>query len=325
MPLLGAGIGAIGSIGSGIIGGLASSSKYGMAEQDIQDQLKDLANIGVPTADAMKVVLQRYQSAGKLTPELEQTIQQAGTSFDNINTDPAYGAYQQKSLAALQSIADSGGETLQDKANLEKTMGDINAQERGNREAITSNFRSKGQLGSGLELASQLSNQQNAAQNANSYGLQNAATAQQRALDAIAKGGSEAQSMQGQEFNQKAQVASAQDAIKNWNAQNTAATQARNVASSNAAQQSNLANAQNLSNANTDTANKQTMYNSQLTQQQYEDQLQKDQAQGAARGQAVTVATNQGNNIANSLGNVGSGLTKIGTSLIKNNDDEQQA
>ena len=88
-----------------------------------------------------------------------------------------------------------------------------------------------------------------------------------------------------------------------------------NTQNQNAAQLYNLQNQQNISNQNTDLANKQTMYNSGLIQQNYQNQLQKAQGvSGANQGLASAYNTSADRTAGQFAGigsAVGQGVTGI--------------
>jgi len=150
--------------------------------------------------------------------QLGQVFDQGGTEFDKISTDPRLREAQLNALASLEKIGNSNGLLDADKALLAKTQRDAAMQDRGRREAILQNNAARGMAGTGNELLAQLSSSQAATDRSNQAGLDIAGMAQQRALDSIAKAGSLGGSIRGQDYDEQAKRAAAQDAINQFNA-----------------------------------------------------------------------------------------------------------
>lgn len=308
MPWLAPVIGGAASLAGGLIGASSAGADRDAATKAYQQSVADLTAIGVPSVEAQKIIMQQYQSAGKWTPELEQTVQQGPSAMGDISTDPTTKAAQLQALSSLQDLGAHGGMNLSDRANLESTMSDIQATEKGSRDAILQRAAQQGGYGSGASLAAQLQNQQGAANREHEAGLQTAATAQQRALQAIQAAGQLGGSMQATEFAQKSDQARAQDAINAWNAQNRQNIYGQNTGVGNQASQYNLANQQNLMNANTDVSNKQEVYNQGLQQQQFNNQMTQAQAKANARAGQASNLTQNANATANMWSGIGSSM-----------------
>lgn len=257
--------------------------------------------LATPDVNDMKIQLEGLVSQGVLTPEEAQFYEQNPTELSNITLDPQFQQAQLDALNSLQDISSSGGMTTADKANLGQIASDEASQQRGAREAILQNAQARGVGGSGLELLSQMQNQQDSATRQSQRDLDVAGMAQQRALQALQAAGSLGGEMQSNEFGRKAEIAGAQDYINQFNAQNKNQFSLANTGARNDAQEKNLAEKQRISDANTGTTNAQRQYNTQLAQQDYENQLKKasgvaggysDEAnQAAKRGEQVTKMT----------------------------------
>lgn len=326
MPWLAPVIGGAAALAGGVVGASSASGDREAATRAYQQSVEDLTAIGVPSIEAQKIIMQQYQSAGKWTPELEETVQRGQSEMGNISTDPNYKAAQMQALSQLQDIGNRGGVNLTDQANLESTMGNIQATEKGSRDAILQHAAQQGGYGSGTSLAAQLSNQQNASQLEHQAGLQSAASAQQRALQAIQSAGQLGTGLQQQEFAQKSQQAQAQDAINAWNAQNKQNVYGQNTGVGNQASQYNLSNQQNLMNANTDVGNKQNVYNQGLQQQQFQNQMSQAQAKANARAGQATNSTANANANANMWSGIGSSVAQgvVGASQLQNANDQKE-
>lgn len=278
-----------------------TGGQQGAANDAAQRAVDVISGAKLPDVDAMKLSLEKYVQQGVLTPEMANTILQNDSEMKGISTDPRLKNAQLAALGSLQDIADNKGLTVADKAALNQISSEENARERGQREAILQNAQQRGIGGSGLELAAQLANQQGSATRASQRGFDVAAEAQRRALEAILQSGQLSGQMRSQDFNEQAQIAAAQDAINRFNAANQNTTMMANIAAKNAAAETNLSNQQNIANANVGLSNQQQQYNKELLQQQYQNEMQKRQAQANAY-------TNQANNYQNSA-NRTSGIT----------------
>ncbi len=302
----------VASVAGGLIGGGERSSANQQQMELIRQSINDLQAIGIPPIEAQQLALEQYRSAGQLSPELEEAFQQQSSGLNDISTDPRLKEAQLNALTELQGIGASGGMRLSDQAAAQQAMGNIQAQERGSREAIEQSLREKGRFGGGDELAMKLANQQNSATNANQVGLGLAAQAQQNALNALMQGGKLGGEMQSQEFNQQAKIKEAQDAINRFNAQNSQEVAMRNAAAKNYAQQQNLTNMQNIMNANTGLSNDQQQFNKGLLQSNYNNQLSKANSMANARSGQANQIGNYGNQQAQmwtGIGNtVGQGI-----------------
>lgn len=280
-------------------------------------QIKDyFENIDTPYINDMELQLQELVQQGVLTPEDAQAALAGESKMGGITLDPKLKQAQMQALSQLQDIGDSGGMNLTDQANLRKIQSEQDASARGSREAIIQGAQQRGLGGSGLDLMSQMQNQQDSATRASQRGTDVAAMAQQRALDAIIAGGAQAGNIGAQDFNQKAQVAGAQDAISKFNAQNQQATNIFNTQSRNDAQAMNLGAKQELSNANTGLKNQQQQYNKNLIQQDYENKLKKA---GGQAGIAQSNAANQqsaSQNQANANNQLIGGLIGAGSAYM---------
>lgn len=253
-----------------------------------QDYFSDLV---APDVNQMQLQLQQLVEQGVITPEQAQAELSGRSEMDNISTDPKLKSAQMDALLGLQDISDSGGLTDADQANLSKIRTDEDTAARGKREAIIQNAQSRGLGGSGLELMSQMQNQQDSATRNSQRDMDVAGQAQNRALQALIQGGQLGGQIQQQDFNQQAQTAQANDAISKFNAQNKQQVNMANVAANNAAAATNLQNKQNIANQNVATNNTQQQYNKQLLQQQFDNEMKKRSGQA---GIAQTNASNAG-------------------------------
>lgn len=231
--------------------GLTSSDEFDQAKADTNWAAWNIGNVKVPEIAQMKIKLQEYVQQGLLTPEMADQYLQQATEFGNM--DPM-------ARNELVEMVESKGFDPQSRAALHELQGITGEQERGSREAILQNAQERGVAGSGIEMASQLANQQGAATRLANQGFQAAADANQRQIQAV----------QGL-ASMDAQKAAAQDAINQFNSANR-----MNWAQN--AEQKNLAEKQRIADANVDTKNQQELYNKNLYQQKFQNDMAKQGA-----------------------------------------------
>lgn len=252
-----------------------SGGKDKAATRAQADAVRQLQGLQTPAIADMRVQLEELVLQGQLTPQQAEAILQEQSGMENIATDPQLKNAQLQALSQLQEIGSSGGLTAMDRAQLSELTGNLANQERGQRESIMQSAQQRGMGGSGLALAQQMQNQQGSAQRASQQGLDIAALAQQRALESIMQSGQLGGQIRGQDFNEQAQKAQAQDMINQFNAQARQNTQNQNVDRMNQAQQYNLGQRQSVADANVATRNQQQQYNKNLYQQDFENRYKK--------------------------------------------------
>lgn len=257
-------------LGGGLIGNIASQGDRVKAEKDRLQALHSWLDINVPDPAQQKLILDRYQQTGMLHPEIEQAISQGPSAQNNIQVDPTAKNAQLKALSALENVGLSGGMTDMDKADYAGLESNVAANDRGRRGAIEASMARRGAGGSGLSLAAQLDGAQDATNRLAQGSMEKIASAKQRALDAMLKGGQLAGGIRDQDYSQARDTAGANDAISRFNTANKQSVQQRNIAAQNAAQEFNLNRAQDIANKNTDISNSEQKYNKGLIQQQFE-------------------------------------------------------
>jgi hypothetical protein len=250
-----------GPVGAAIGGGLSLlGGLFGPGESAEEKAAKELqaayGDLIIASPEERRIQLEYLKSIGELTPEMEQAIEQEATAYEQIQLDPNLKKAQMEALARLERQGREGL-VLEDRAALE----DIRRQEaqalRGQQEAILQNMQQRGMGGAGAELAAQLQASQSSADRASQRGLDIAAQAQRRALEAVLSRSNLAGQMESQDFSRQAQQASAKDAISRFNTANRQDVQMRNVGSRNRAQESDLDYRRRIDAANTDTKNRQ--------------------------------------------------------------------
>lgn len=244
-------------------------------ESDRRAALDQFARIGAPSAEDLQYILQNMVYAGDITPEQAQAVIQEPSLFNSIKTNSAGRSAQLKALEQVQGIADDGGLTAQDRAQMNDIQSQSAQAERGGREAILMNARERGVGGSGVELASQMLNQQGSATRANESGLDVAAMAQKRALDAIMQSGQLGGQIQSQEFSEEAQKAKAQDIINQFNTANRQDVVNANTMARNNAMARNMDVKQDISNQNVGLANEKARADAAARQSAFDNKMAK--------------------------------------------------
>lgn len=253
-------------------------------EDELRAWLEQIQGISTPDPTDMEVSPEDYGYLGDFNPELEALKQQGDSEFSGISLDPATRDAQMQALASFGDIANSGGLSDLDKAQLSQAQRQVGRQMQGARQAIDQNMQQRGMSGSGMELMNKLMAQQAGAEQANMAAMQQAAQAQQGRMAALQGMGNLGGSIRAQDYGIAADRAAAQDAINRFNTANSQAVNQRNTAAQNTAGLRNLDTRQSMANASTDNRNAAQAYNKGLKQQDFENKMNKGMAQGAARG-----------------------------------------
>ena len=151
----------------------------------------------------------------------------------------------------------------------------------------------RGVYGSGLEMAQRLQAAQSAANRMNNQDMNVMAQAQQRALDALSNYGNLASNMRGQDYNEQAKRAAAQDAINQYNINNMVEANRNNI------------NRQNdVSQKNTGIYNQQQDSNVQAARDIYGNEVTKRGLQTGQWSNNISNAINKENSDKNLAGNI---------------------
>lgn len=259
------------------------------AQKFLQMAYDEFGRLRPPTVEEMKYQLQSLVQQGVLTPEDAQVVMTNPTAYLDIEEDPSIRKAQLGSLAKLQGIVDAEGMDAQSKADVADIIRSLDTANKGSREAIIQNAAQRGVGGSGLELANRLTAGQEASSNASQQGLDAAAAAEQRALEAIMNTGQLSTNIRGQDYTKASDKAAAIDAINKFNTQNKQAVTLTNTAARNNAAATNLAAKQRIADANVLQTNEKAKYDAGLKQQEFENQAK---IAAGKTGQLANMATN---------------------------------
>jgi hypothetical protein len=296
-------IGAGASIGANIIGQLASAKDRDRASQLMNDAANEILSVGAPPIVAREIILQKFEQAGLLTPEVENEIKLGPSLVEQIKEAPELRQAQMGALDIISQRA-RGGLTAEDRAALNQVRSEV-AQDAAARDAsILQSMQARGMAGAGNELAQRLISSQASANRTSTEGDNLAAMASRNALAAASQMGSLGNQIRGQDFDINQTRASAADAINQFNVQNAVSRQTRNVGTKNQAQQFNVTRQQDVSDANVGAANAEKQRQVDAEKWMYNAAL--DRAK--ARSQAISGQAEQAGQSAQSTAGFWSGM-----------------
>jgi hypothetical protein len=295
---------ALGDLLSGILGGSAGKEDMKQGIGMSKEALEQLQNVYVPTIEEQKIILQNPELAALLEAGVID-----GSALAGISTDPRLKQAQHSALEELAGLSQTGL-GAQDIAALKQIQRSTAGQAQAQNAATLQNAAATGTLDSGTNVMAQLMAGQQAANRAQTQGEAQAAQAAEARRQALAQYGQMSGNMANQDFNQKAQIANAKDNINQFNAQNK-----------QAAGQFNITNQQNLNNQKASNANQQEIYNKQLIQQKFQNDVQKAGGVASQMNNVGQMYSQQGQNAANGqaqmTGAIIGGAASIGAAGVK--------
>jgi len=186
-----------------------------------------------------------------LSPDQLAQLQNSG--MENVNVDPRLKDAQFDALRQLENQGRDGF-TARDQANRLKTKQSIGRENAGRMGAIQQNMAARGMSGSGMDLVAQMSASQAATDRDALEGLERSAQMEDRKNQAVMQRGQMSGQMRGQEFDEGARKAQAQDAINRFNTANKVGQQQQNNQGQNQANQQNWARTNQTGDRNVDAA-----------------------------------------------------------------------
>lgn len=173
--------------------------------------------------EEQKAILQRaLEEFGNISPPaLERVMadEMGPSAMEGVQADPESRSAQYAALDSLKGIADQGGHTLADDANLNRIRNQAAGVASSGRHRIAEDMAARGQLNSGATLAMQLAGNEGSANRASQEGMDIAGQEQRRALDAILQRGKLGGEIRGQQFGEDARRAEAKDMLARYNSQ----------------------------------------------------------------------------------------------------------
>lgn len=281
MALL-AGAAIAGPIVGGIIGNMASEGQRRAAEAAAAAALKEIDALGAPPDLSKRIILEKFKQAGVYTPQLEQEVNAGFSKVEQIQEDPQLRQRQMEALQALQERSKTGF-SAEDRAALNKVRGQVGTDLQGRLGSLQQQMQARGLGGSGAELAAMLSASQAASSEEAAAGDRLAAEASQRALQSALQTGQLGGQLRSQDFDVARAKAEAADRFNLFNAENSMARQARNVASQNQGQLYNLSEQQRSQDINTQMENAERQRMNEATRQYWQDQASRAGMRANAR------------------------------------------
>lgn len=275
-----------------------------------------LQNIGIPTIEAQKIVMETPELVGQLVPEFEGFEQVTDSAMENIEIPDQLKTASLSALSSLEEIADEGGLTPADEAELNAIRREVSGGAQSRDARIMQSLQERGMGGSGMELAQRLASNQSAQQTQAEQADRQAAMAFERKLGALDRVGALGSKLRGQEFGEQSNIAQAKDAIAKFNAQNRAQVGQRNVDRSMTAQEANLIAKQRIADESTRLRNVEETENKSLLQQKFQNEMQKGTALSSAQQVAAAEASKKAAAAAKGKGAMLGGLGKIGGTVV---------
>lgn len=320
-------IGAIASIGGGLLGNILGQGDERASQEAIKDIGRLYSSIALPDTEKMKLDLQKYQSAGDLDLKQYEDLQQAVESeLQNIQLDPRLRQTQLDRLSMLEKITQQGF-TPEDLARIEGLRRQSEADLTSRLAGLDQQQAARGISTSDSALAQKLLESQSAANRQSQAALELGAQAFQNKMQASQQAADLAANIEGTDYNRESNVARALDAIINKNFDSKRQTSMSNVDKFNEALKYNLGNKQRISDANVGLSNEQQQYNKQLEQQKFENQMKKASGQAGAKQQEAGMYAGSAQNTRNMIGGItqgvggiiagmGSGGSSVGTQVM---------
>jgi hypothetical protein len=306
---------AVGALASAAIGAASSSADRAAASDAAKSAFDEIRATGAPPDLSRAILLKHFQSAGVLTPQMEQAVNQKSSELNGYQDNPQAKSAQMSALSMLQQRGQSGL-APEDRAAFNQVRNQVAQDAQAKQQQILQSFQARGQGGSGAELAAALQNASNAQNNASEQGDRLAGLSSQRALEAMVASGQLGGQMRSQDFAQAQAKAAAQDSINRFNAANAQAVGSANTKAKNNAQMYNLQNNQYLQNQNTAMDNNEALRQNAAVRQYWQDMLQYNTSQGNALLGKANYLNNQANQTAQQWQNIGSGLGQAGSAYM---------
>lgn len=302
---IGGGISAIG----GLIGSIFGSGDQDKAYAAMQKAIDTINKVGAPPDLAKQIIYNQFQQAGLYTPKLKEAVEQ---HFSNLGTLQDSGARdtQVEALNQLSNLSHTGFNSA-DRAEINNLRNSINQNAQSRAASITQNMQARGAgMGgaSGAQLAAELSNSQNAANDYSNQGLNIAGQAASRALQALTQKANVAGQVRNTDLDVNKTRAAAADEMNRFNINNKNAINASNIQSQNAGSLYNLQNKQAVSNANTTLANNELLRQRNAEQQNYTNALNYAKTQADAYGDQANLYGKKAQVTRDTVGGVAAGV-----------------
>lgn len=231
-------IGGINLLG-GALGGIFAGEDKAKADAAFQEAQDIIDQIGAPPEVAKEIILDKFRVAGLESPQLEQAIDVGVSKMAQYQEDPRFKDAGIKALERMTKQSEEGL-TAQDRLALRQIQQEQERATQGKIAQIRQEAQMRGMGGSGSDLASQLSAAQAGSERGLTSALQVGSDASQRALQSLAMGARQAESMRGADLATARATRGAADEFSRFKAQEAIGRQRANVDRTNLAQQHNI-------------------------------------------------------------------------------------
>lgn len=273
---------AIGDLFSNIFGGDAGKEEMQKSTGLSREALEELKRLYVPTVEEQQVILQNPE----LAPLLEAAQVDADPILSGVTIDPRLAQARARALDTMMGLGDTGL-GAEDIAALRQIFSGAGATAQANNATALQRAAAQGTADSGSLMMAQLMSGQQAANRAQEQGMQQAAQAQANRRAAIEQAASLSNNMAQNDFANKAALATKRLDTASNNAN------ARNIIN-----QFNTQNIKDNLNNEASNANQQEIYNKQLIQQKFQNDMSKATGVAGQTNNLAGIYAQQGQNAA---------------------------
>lgn len=304
---VGALAGGAGSIVGGLLGRGAASGDRKQAERLLKDQLRYIDSIDLPDVEKMRIVADLIENQGNLEDiiQMEALPEELTSEASQVTTDPRLREAQLNALNYMEQIGTEGGLTPEEAAEQRMTDRLVDREAQAAQKAIIANMAARGVGGSGTELQARLAASQGAdARRAEAFDRL-AVEGRQRALQAMERSGQLGSQIRGQDFSENFRTAQAADEIARINQAQKMDAARRNFERLNQTRARDLAERQRIAEANRNIRSQADLYNKQLEQQRYENEMRKAAARQGSNAAMADYYSRRAANTAQGYADIG--------------------
>ncbi len=298
-----------------IFGSDKGARKAADLQKDIMTRWESLE---LPTADELYNEIPEFGAPVQYDPLTGRALDYQDSLLNNLNPNQEVLQNQMDAMDSFNEIVQAGGLTDMDKAALYDIINQQETAGRGARDALTQEFdqRMGGVANSGLEGVLKAIANQGAATTGAQQGMDIAAIAQARKLDAADSLGRLSGDVRNQDFSEDSKVALAQDLINQFNTQNRQRVEELNQSLENEGQMYNVGQEQRINDMNTVVSQEQAAMDANIQREMLANNVAKlTGVAGAAGGVAnAEVARDTAKNAV--MGNILSTVGTVGGAIV---------
>ena len=305
--------------GTQVLGGILgnSAAKKARAQAAAMAAAAAAQYDGIIPPDVKEQLKQQFTQQGIYTPELEEAINAAPSSFEQVEQNDGLKTAQMEALGLMRQRA-RVGITPEDRAKMNALRNEVERDSEAKRQQIIQNMQARGLGGSGAELAMMLQGQQESADRASQQADNLGAMASQNALQSLSDYSSTAGNLQSQDVELQKAKAAASDEMNRFNVGGQRNVEQRNTGASNQGQAANLAEKQRIADSNINRTDS-------LTQQEYQNKLSLAAGKAAALTGGANAMQQQGDAKAQAITGVASGVGSALAAIAAKNSANKPA